>query len=77
MTIKILGTGCPSCQKLEENAKKAVQELGLEDAKVEHIYDINKIVEYGIMSAPAIMINDEIKAAGRIPDVEEIKGWLK
>jgi len=77
MTIKILGTGCPSCQKLEENAKKAVQELGLEDAKIEHIYDINKIVEYGIMSAPAIMIDDEIKAAGRIPDVEEIKGWLK
>ena len=77
MTIKILGTGCPSCQKLEENAKKAVQEIGLEDAKVEHIYDINKIVEYGIMSAPAIMIDDEIKAAGRIPDVEEIKGWLK
>jgi len=77
MTIKILGTGCPSCQKLEENAKKAVQELGLEDAKIEHIYDINKIVEYGIMSVPAIMIDDEIKAAGRIPDVEEIKGWLK
>lgn len=77
MIIKILGTGCPSCQKLEENAKKAVEELKLSDAKVEHIYDVNKIVEYGIMSTPAIMIDNEIKAAGRIPDVEEIKNWLK
>lgn len=77
MKITILGTGCPSCQKLEENAKKAVEELGLSDATVEHIYDVNKIIEYGVMSAPAIMIDDEIKAAGRIPDVEEIKGWLK
>lgn len=77
MKITILGTGCPSCQKLEENAKKAVEELGLSDAKVEPIYDIDKIVEYGVMSAPAIMIDEEIKASGRIPEVEEIKSWLK
>lgn len=77
MIIKILGTGCPSCQKLEENAKKAVEELGIKDAKVEHIFDINKMVEMGIMSAPAIVVGDEIKATGRIPEIEEIKGWLK
>jgi len=77
MIIKILGSGCPKCQKLEENAKKAVEELGLKDVQIEHIYEIDKIVEYGVMSTPAIVINEEVKAAGRIPDIEEIKNWLK
>jgi len=77
MTIKILGSGCPNCQKLEANAKKALEELGLKDAKIEHVYEIDKIVEYGVMSTPAIVVDKEVKAAGRIPDVEEIKSWLK
>ena len=77
MTIKILGSGCPNCLKLEENAKKAVEELGLKDVQIEHVYDINKIVEMGVMSAPAIVIDNEVKASGRIPDVKEIKDWLK
>jgi len=76
MTIKILGSGCPNCQKLEANAKKAVEELGLKDIQVEHIYDINKIIEMGIAFTPAIAFDEEIKASGRIPDVEEIKTWL-
>lgn len=77
MVIKILGSGCPNCQKLEQNAKKAVEELGLKDVKVEHIYDINKIVEMGITLTPAIAFDEEVKAAGRIPNVEEIKDWLR
>ena len=77
MTIKILGSGCPNCQKLEANAKKAVEELGLKDVQIEHVYEIDKIVEYGVMSAPAIVIDEKVKASGRIPDVEEIKSWLK
>jgi small redox-active disulfide protein 2 len=77
MTIKILGSGCPNCQKLEQNAKKAVEELGLRGIKIEHIYDINKIVEMGVMSTPAIAIDEKVKASGRIPDVEEIKSWLR
>jgi len=77
MIIKILGSGCPNCQKLENNAKKAIEELGLQDVQVEHIYEINKIIEYGVMATPAIIIDEKVKAAGRIPDVEEIKGWLK
>ncbi|MBA3047456.1 TM0996/MTH895 family glutaredoxin-like protein [Patescibacteria group bacterium] len=77
MIIKILGSGCPNCQKLEANAKQAVGNLGLKDIKIEHVYDIVKITEYGIMSTPAIVFGNEVKAAGRIPDVEEIKSWLK
>ena len=76
MIIKILGSGCPNCQKLETNAKKAVEELGLKDIKVEHIYDIDKVIEMGVMMTPAITFDDEIKAQGRIPEVEEIKVWL-
>ena len=77
MTIKILGSGCPNCQALEDNAKEAVEELGLENIQVEHEYDIAKITEYGVMSTPAIVIDEQVKASGRIPDVEEIKSWLK
>jgi len=77
MTIKILGTGCPNCQKLEANAKKAVEELGLKNVQIEDVREIDKIIGYGVMSTPAIVIKEEVKAAGRIPDVEEIKSWLK
>ncbi|MFH1427866.1 MAG: thioredoxin family protein [Patescibacteria group bacterium] len=77
MTIKILGSGCPKCQKLEQHAQQAVQELELKDAKVEHVFDMEKIIEYGVMTTPAIVINDEIKASGAVPEVEEIKAWLE
>ncbi len=77
MTIKVLGSGCFKCQTLENNAKKAVEELGLKDAQVEHEHDIAKIIEYGVMSTPAIVIDEQVKASGRIPEVEEIKSWLE
>lgn len=77
MTIKILGSGCPNCQQLEQNAKKAVEELELKDVQVEHVYDINKIIEMGVMSTPALAIDEQIKIAGRVADVGEIKELLK
>lgn len=77
MNIKILGSGCPNCQKLEANAKQAVEALGLKDVKIEHIFDIDKIIKYGVMTTPAIVIDEQVKAAGKIPNVEEIKNWLK
>jgi small redox-active disulfide protein 2 len=76
MKILILGTGCPSCKKLEETIKKAVEEMKTK-AKVEKITEIEKIMEYGVMSLPAIVIDGEVKAYGRIPNTEEIKKWLK
>ncbi len=77
MIIKILGTGCPGCQKLESNAKKAVEELGLNNVEVIHVYDLDKIIESGITMSPAILFDEEIKAEGWIPEVEEIKKWLQ
>ncbi len=75
MKIEILGTGCSKCKTLEENAKKAVSESGA-DAEVLKVTDIAKIVEYGVMSTPAIAIDGKVKASGRIPEVKEIIGWL-
>jgi len=77
MIIKIFGPGCPKCQTLEENAREAVKELNLNGVEIEKISDIEKITEEGIIGVPAIMINNELKAAGRIPETEEIKSWLK
>ncbi|MFH1126713.1 MAG: thioredoxin family protein [archaeon] len=76
MRIEILGTGCPKCRKLEENTRKALDETD-KKAEVVKVTDINKIIDYGIMSTPAIVIDSEVKCSSRIPDVEEIKKWLK
>ena len=76
MKIIVLGTGCPNCKKLEEFAQKAIDELKLK-AKVEKITQIEKIMSYGVMSLPALVVNDEVKCYGRIPNIEEIKKWLK
>lgn len=75
MKIEILGTGCPKCKKLEENARKAVEELK-KDAEIVKVTDINKIVEYGVMSTPALVIDGEVKCSGGVPDIEEIKRML-
>jgi len=75
MKIEILGTGCPKCKQLEANAKKAVEEAG-KKAEIIKVADIAKIVEYGVMSTPAIVIDGKVKAYGRVPEVKEIIKWL-
>lgn len=72
MNIKILGTGCPNCQKLEANTKQALEEMKIE-ATVEKVTEIEKIMSYGIMGTPALVIDEKVAVSGRIPDVEEIK----
>ncbi len=76
MKIEILGTGCPKCKKLEQNARKALDDIDIK-AEVIKVTDINEIIDYGVMSLPAIVIGGEVKCFGRIPDIEEIKKWLK
>lgn len=75
MKIEILGTGCPKCKQLEENARKAVAETG-KKVEVVKVTDIAKIIEYGVMSTPALVVDGEVKCYGRIPNVNEIKKWL-
>jgi small redox-active disulfide protein 2 len=75
MKIEILGTGCPKCRMLEENARKAVAEKKV-NAEIVKVTDIGKIMEYGVMSTPAIAIDGEVKASGRLISPDEIKKWL-
>ncbi len=75
MKIEILGTGCPKCRMLEENARKAVAESGAK-AEIIKITDMQKIIEYGIMSTPALVIDGKIECYGRLPTPNEIKKWL-
>ena len=70
--IKILGTGCPKCKTTEANVRKAVEELGIE-AEIQKMEDITDILQYNIMSTPAVVVDEEVKVKGRVPDVNEIK----
>ncbi len=76
MKIEILGTGCPKCKLLEANAKRAVEELN-KKAEIIKITEINKIIEYGVMSTPALVIDGKVKSYGKVANVEEIKDLLK
>lgn len=75
MKIEILGIGCPKCKILYENAKKAVQEKGVQ-AEVIKVEDMDKITEYGVMMTPALVIDGEVKVAGKVSSSEEIKQWI-
>lgn len=72
MTIQILGTGCPKCKKLEENARKAVSELTI-DCEIEKVTDLNEIMEYGIMMTPGFAINKNVKSTGKVLTPDQIK----
>jgi len=76
MEIKILGTGCPNCRNLEKATREAVADLNL-DASVIKEEDITKIMGYGIMRTPALVVNEKVLVYGRVPSVGEIKELLK
>lgn len=71
MKIEILGTGCAKCTTLYNNAKEAIGKSG-KFCQLEKVDDINKILSYGVMSTPALVINSEVKIAGKVASVEEI-----
>ncbi|MHA1180254.1 MAG: thioredoxin family protein [Alphaproteobacteria bacterium] len=75
MKIEILGTGCPKCKKLAANAAAAVAELDL-DCQIEKITDINEIIKRGIMMTPALAVDGDVKAVGKLMSVDDIKGAL-
>lgn len=72
MKIEVLGTGCSKCKALEENVKKAVAQAGA-FAQVEKVEDLTKIMEYGVMNTPGLVINGEVKSTGKLLNSEEIK----
>lgn len=75
MEIKVLGTGCPKCKALEKATKEAVAELNV-DANVTKEEDIIKIMGYGIMQTPGLVINGKVVISGRVPSMNEIKNFI-
>lgn len=76
MKIEVLGTGCSKCKNLEKVVQDAVAKAGI-FAQIEKVEDIAKIMEYGVMSTPGLVINGDVKLTGRVPSVDEIVGILK
>jgi small redox-active disulfide protein 2 len=76
VNIKILGMGCAKCRKLEENAKKAVKDLGIE-VEILKVDEIQNIMPYGAMNLPALVIDEKVVVSGRVPDASEIKKLIE
>ena len=76
MTIKVLGSGCPTCKRLYEMTKQAITELGWSE-EVEYITDINQIISLGLMTSPVLMADDQVLLAGKTSDVAGIKQLLE
>jgi len=76
MEIKVLGPGCPKCGEVEKRVKNVLAELTVA-ADVEKITDIKKMMSFGILATPGLVINGKVKSAGRIPRIEEIKAWIQ
>jgi small redox-active disulfide protein 2 len=74
--IQILGTGCPKCKKLAEFTEQIAKELGIE-YEIEKVTKINEIMKFGVMVTPALVIDGQVKMAGKIPSIEEMKNLLK
>ena len=77
MEIKVLGPGCANCKKMEELAKRAVNELDI-DAKIEKITDIGQIAMHGILSTPGLIVNGKVRHSGKpLPSLEKVKELIK
>ena len=76
MKIEVLGTGCLKCKNLEKVVQDAVAKAGI-FAQIEKVEDIAKIMEYGVMSTPGLVVDGAVKITGRVPSVDEIVGILK
>lgn len=71
MNIKILGTGCSKCATMEKVTREAVAKLGI-TAEIEKVEDMAKIMSYGVMSTPALVLNEEVKIIGKVPNVAKV-----
>jgi small redox-active disulfide protein 2 len=75
LTIKVLGSGCANCKRLEQIARNVISELGIE-ANVIKVTDYNDILSYNILSTPGLVINEKVLSSGRIPTAAEVTTWV-
>lgn len=76
MNIKILGSGCPKCQKLEENTRQAISNLKI-DATIDHVKDLASIMNYGVMRTPALVIDEKVVSMGKVLEVPAVEKIIK
>ena len=76
LQIRVLGPGCPSCDKLEKDLMAVMAELNL-PADLDHVRDVKEIACYGVMGNPALVINGKVVAVGRVPSKNQLKEWLR
>jgi small redox-active disulfide protein 2 len=76
MEIKVLGPGCPKCLQTEKIVKETLIEAGV-NAQVEKITDIMKIMTFGVMSTPAVVVDGQVRSTGKVPKKEEVYQWIK
>lgn len=74
-TLQILGTGCPKCKKLAEQTEAAAKALGIE-YELEKVTDINRIMSFGVAFTPALAVDGEVKVAGKIPSIDDLKTMI-
>ena len=72
MVIKILGTGCPKCKKLEENAREALRQTGV-SGTIEKVTGLNDILKYNVVMTPALVVDEQVKSSGKVLSPEQIK----
>ena len=76
MKIEVLGMGCAKCTKLEENALAAVAALGIE-ATIEHVKDMDRILDYGVLITPGLVVDGKVVASGKVPSREDIQKLIQ
>ncbi len=76
LTVKILGSGCANCKKLEAVAREAAASANLE-ADFVKVTDVKQIISYDLLSTPGLVVNEKLVSSGRIPTVAEVQGWLR
>jgi small redox-active disulfide protein 2 len=75
MKLQVLGTGCPKCKKLTENAEAAAKELGI-DYEIEKVTDVKDIMKFGVMMTPALAVDGVVEVVGKVAEIEDIKKLL-
>lgn len=75
VSVKVLGSGCAKCNKLYEEAERAIAQCGV-DATLEKVSGLDDIVAYGVMLTPALVIDEEVKSSGRLPNIAKMTNWL-
>jgi len=75
ITVKVLGSGCANCKRLEQSTRKAIKNLAIE-AEIIKVTDFQEIMDHGVLNTPGLVVNEQVVSSGRIPSEAEITTWL-